>query len=177
MKIKSMATAAVMTALTCIFGPLSIPIGPIPFSLAPLCIMISVYVLGMKRGTLATALYLLIGLTGIPVFSGFTGGPAKLFGPTGGYLVGYILLAAIAGYFIERFPGRYLRQFAGMSLGMAVLYALGTLWLAYSAGMTAGAAFAAGVAPFLLPDLLKIALSIAVGAQVRQRLLAAGVAV
>jgi biotin transport system substrate-specific component len=62
-------------------------------------------VLGMKKGTIAVLLYLLIGLAGVPVFSGFTAGPAKLFGPTGGYLIGFILMALISGYFIDKFPG------------------------------------------------------------------------
>ena len=154
---KVMATIAVMTALTCIFGPLSIPIGPIPISL--------------------TLLYLLIGLAGVPVFSGFTAGPAKLFGPTGGYLIGFILMALISGYFIDKFPGKYAIQFTGMLLGLFALYALGTFWLAYSAGMTLQAAFAAGVAPFILLDVLKLVLSMALGTQIRHRLGAAGFAV
>ena len=123
---KVMATIAVMTALTCIFGPLSIPIGPIPISLTPFCVFFSVYVLGMKKGTIAVLLYLLIGLAGVPVFSGFTAGPAKLFGPTGGYLIGFILMALISGYFIDKFPGKYVIQFTGMILGLFALYALGT---------------------------------------------------
>ena len=166
---KVMATIAVMTALTCIFGPLSIPIGPIPISLTPFCVM--------KKGTISVLLYLLIGLAGVPVFSGFTAGPAKLFGPTGGYLIGFILMALISGYFIDKFPGKYAIQFIGMLLGLFALYALGTFWLAYSAGMTLQAAFAAGVAPFILLDVLKLVLSMALGTQIRHRLGAAGFAV
>ena len=137
----------------------------------------SVYVLGMKKGTIAVLLYLLIGLAGVPVFSGFTAGPAKLFGPTGGYLIGFILMALISGYFIDKFPGKYVIQFFGMLLGLFALYALGTFWLAYSAGMTLQAAFAAGVAPFILLDVLKLVLSMALGTQIRHRLGAAGFAV
>ena len=174
---KTMVMTALMTALACIFGPVSVPIGPVPISLAPFCIFFSVYVLGMKKGTMATCLYLLIGLAGLPVFSGFSGGPAKLFGPTGGYLVGYIFMALISGWFIDRFPGRYIVRFAGMFLGICACYTLGTLWLAYSAGMTLKAAFAAGVAPFILLDVLKIVISIVIGEQIRNRLGAAGLAV
>lgn len=174
---KVMVTVAVMTAITCIFGPISIPIGPVPISLTPFCVFFSVYVLGMKKGTISYCIYLLIGLVGVPVFSGYTSGPAKLFGPTGGYLIGFVLMAVIAGYFIDRFSGRYLIQFAGMILGLTVCYALGTVWLAYSAGMTMQAAFAAGVAPFILLDVIKIVISIAVGSQIRHRLGSAGFAV
>ena len=84
-----------MTAVTCILGPLAIPIGPVPVSLTPLAVFLSVYILGTKGGTLAYLLYLLIGAVGVPVFSGFTGGLGKLAGPTGGYLVGFILMALI----------------------------------------------------------------------------------
>lgn len=169
-----MVMIAVMTAITCIFGPLSIPIGPVPISLTPFCVFFSVYVLGMKKGTIACCLYLLIGLAGVPVFSGYTAGPAKLFGPTGGYLVGFIAMALIAGYVIDRFPGNVVMHFAGMLAGLAVLYAVGTLWLSYAASMSLKAAFAAGVAPFILFDVIKIVISIIIGSQLRARLGAIG---
>ncbi len=91
----TMTSTALMTAVTCILGPLAIPIGPVPVSLTPLAVFLSVYILGTKRGTIAYLLYLLIGAVGVPVFSGFTGGLGKLAGPTGGYLIGFILMALI----------------------------------------------------------------------------------
>ena len=93
----AITVTALMTAVTCILAPLSIPIGPVPISLTNLAIYISLYLLGWKRGTISYLIYLLIGLVGIPVFSGFTGGPAKLAGPTGGYIIGFIVMAVIAG--------------------------------------------------------------------------------
>ena len=87
----AITVTALMTAVTCILAPLSIPIGPVPISLTNLAIYISLYLLGWKRGTISYLIYLLIGLVGIPVFSGFTGGPAKLAGPTGGYIIGFIV--------------------------------------------------------------------------------------
>ena len=93
----AITVTALMTAVTCILAPLSIPIGPVPISLTNLAIYISLYLLGWKRGTISYLIYLLIGLVGIPVFSGFTGGPAKLAGPTGGYIIGFIAMAIIAG--------------------------------------------------------------------------------
>ena len=82
---------ALMTAVTCILAPMSIPIGPVPISFTNLAIYLSLYLLGWKRGTISYLIYLLIGLVGLPVFSGFTGGPAKLAGPTGGYIIGFIV--------------------------------------------------------------------------------------
>ena len=172
---KNLTETAVITALLCVLGPLTIPIGPIPISLAPLAIFLGVYILGMKRGTIACLMYLLIGAVGLPVFSGFAGGLGKLAGPTGGYLIGYVLMALIAGFFIDRFWNQIWLQVFGMLLGLAVLYAIGTLWLAYQAHMTLAAAFAAGVAPFIILDLLKIAAAVFLGRTLRTALRRAGV--
>ena len=84
---------ALMAAVTCILAPLSIPIGPVPISFTNLAIYLSLYLLGWKKGTISYLIYLLLGLVGLPVFSGFTGGPAKLAGPTGGYIIGFIVMA------------------------------------------------------------------------------------
>ena len=84
MKVKDMTLTAFMAALICIAGPLVIPIGPVPLSLATLAVYLAGAVTGKKRGTAAVALYLLIGLIGVPVFSGFSGGFQKLAGVTGG---------------------------------------------------------------------------------------------
>ncbi len=176
MKVKTneMTQTAVMTAVLCILGPLTVPIGPVPISLAPLAILLAVYVLGTLKGTAACALYLLIGAFGLPVFSGFSGGFAKIAGPTGGYLIGYIFLALIAGWFIHKFYDNIVIQFLGMCLGMAVLYALGTVWLSQAAGLTFKEALAAGVIPFILGDLIKIVCAIALGRAVNSRLEAGG---
>ena len=85
--IYQMAAAALMTALMCALGPLSIPIGPVPISLTNFVIYIAIYLLGTKSGTISYCLYLLIGMVGLPVFSGYSGGLSKLAGPTGGYLM------------------------------------------------------------------------------------------
>lgn len=185
MKSKSMTTyqlalTGVMAAVICILGPMTlmIPVSPVPISLANFAICLSVVILGMKLGTLSCVLYLLIGLLGLPVFSGFSGGVGKVAGPTGGYLVGYIFLALIGGFFVERYSGRGLPQRAaqglGLVLGMAVLYAFGTVWLAYMAGMNFSEALAAGVLPFIPGDLIKIFITLLVGAEIRARLLQAG---
>ena len=96
-----MAVTALMAAALCVLGPLSVPIGAVPISLANFVICLTAWLLGPKFGTLSVAVYLLIGLVGVPVFSGYGAGIAKLAGPTGGYLVGYLLLAFIGGLFIE----------------------------------------------------------------------------
>ena len=88
---KQLTLVGVMTAVTCILGPFSIPLpfSPVPISFTNLAVYLTVYVLGMKFGTISFITYLLLGAVGLPVFSAFTGGIGKLAGPTGGYLIGY----------------------------------------------------------------------------------------
>lgn len=167
---KDLTETAVMAALLCVLGPFSIPLGPVPLSLATLGVMLSVYILGTLKGTIACLIYLIMGAIGLPVFSGFSGGFAKIAGPTGGYLIGYIFLALIAGWFIQRFNDKIWMQFLGMCLGTAVLYAIGTVWLARVTGMTFSESLAAGVIPFVVGDLIKIIVSIFLGCAVKKRL-------
>ena len=122
-KTYTMAVTALMTAVICIVAPLSIPIGPVPISLTNFAIYITLYLLDWKKGTVSYLLYLLIGLVGLPVFSGFTGGIGKLAGPTGGYIIGFIPMAIIAGILIDKYHQRWI-QFAGMIIGTAVCLSL-----------------------------------------------------
>lgn len=173
-KTKNMAVTAVMTALICVVAPISIPVGPIPVSLATLALYFTVYILGTKKAVTAVILYLLIGLAGLPVFSGFSAGPAKLMGPTGGYLLGYIPMVLISGLVIERHYRNRLLSAAGMAAATAVLYAIGTGWLAFSAKMTLEAALAAGVVPFIPLDMIKIVIAAILGPVLKSRLETAG---
>lgn len=169
---KNLTLTALMTALICILGPLSIPLpfSPIPISLTNLAIYFTIYILGMRRSVLSYALYLLIGFIGIPVFSSFTGGPGRLLGPTGGYLIGFLLMIVICGFFINKWHNRIWLCLVGMVLGTAACYLFGTLWLTYQADITFGAALAAGVLPFLLGDFIKIVIALLAGPMLRKRL-------
>ena len=173
-KVYPMAMVAVMAAVMAVVAPFALPIGPVPISLATLVVYLTVYVLGWKRGTLATLVYILLGVVGMPVFSGFTGGLGKVMGPTGGYIIGYLPLALLAGLFVERFPERRTMQLVGMLLGTAVLYALGTAWFCQAMDSPLGAALSACVIPFLPGDLVKIVVSMLAGPVLRSRLRRAG---
>ncbi|MBX4266671.1 biotin transporter BioY [Clostridium estertheticum] len=164
----------VMAAVICILGPLSLPIGIVPISLTNLAIYFSVYVLGQKRGTLSYIVYLFIGLVGLPVFSGFSGGFTKLFGPTGGYLIGFIFMAFISGFFIDKFPTKIYMCLLGMILGTIVTYIFGTAWLAYQLNMTFNASLAIGVLPFIPGDIVKMVIALLIGPQIKKRLISAG---
>ena len=102
---KQMVLIALMTAVTCVLGPLSIPLpfSPVPISLTNFAIFLAIFVLGMKSGTISFIIYLLLGAVGVPVFSSFRGGFQVLAGPTGGYLIGFIFLALIMGFALDHF--------------------------------------------------------------------------
>ena len=171
---QQLAFIAVMTAVTCILGPLSLPIGIVPISLTNLAIYFSVYLLGGKRGTLSYLVYLFIGLIGIPVFSGFSGGFHKVFGPTGGYLIGFIFMAFISGIFIDKFSSKIYMCFLGMILGTIATYIFGTAWLAFQANLTFNKALSLGVLPFILGDIAKMVLAALIAPQIKKRLQGAG---
>lgn len=173
--IKTIALIAVMTAVTCVLAPLSLPIGPVPISLTNLAIYFGLYILDVKKESLSYIVYMLIGLAGLPVFSNFTGGVGKLFGPTGGYIIGFLPMAVIAGIFIDRTKGKLLPSLLGMVLGTVICYALGTIWLAYQANMDFKAALFAGVIPFIPGDLIKMVLAAVLGPKIKRQLRKAGI--
>lgn len=168
-----MTIIGVMAAVMCILGPLSIPIGVVPISFTNLAIYLVLYTLGMKKGTFSYLIYMLIGFAGLPVFSNYGSGPSKLFGPTGGYIIGFIFMSLIAGFFIDKYSDKWYLCFAGMVLGTAVCYAFGTTWLSYQANLSASKALSVGVIPFIPGDLVKILISTFIGPQIRKRLIKA----
>ena len=170
-----MAVTALMAAVLCVLGPLSVPIGAIPISLSNFVICLAAWLLGARFGTLSVAIYLAIGLVGVPVFSGYGAGIAKLAGPTGGYLVGYLLLALIGGLFIEKSNGNPVVSGLGLVLGDAACYVLGTAWFVFQMQCELGYALSVCVYPFIALDLAKIVVSCVVGALLRKRLVQAGV--
>lgn len=171
-KTKDLTTIAVMTALMCIAGPISVPLPftPIPISLTNLVIYLACCVLGCKKGTISFIIYLFIGAIGLPVFSGFSGGLSKLAGPTGGYLIGFIFCAVMTGLFVERFEEHIYMYPIGMVLGTIVCYAFGTAWLAMQMHLGFYQALLMGVIPYLLGDGIKIAVSTLLGYTLRNKL-------
>lgn len=170
-KTVNLAFTAMMTAVVCVLGPIAIqlPVSPVPVSLGTLGLYTVIYILGQKKAMLSCTLYLLIGLAGAPVFTGFTGGIAKLFGPTGGYLIGYLPMAALIGFFLHKFDKKWL-QFIGYLLGTAVLYSFGTLWLSVMNDIRFIDALWLGVIPFIPGDIAKIIIAMILGPLVRKAL-------
>ncbi|MBR5657855.1 MAG: biotin transporter BioY [Lachnospiraceae bacterium] len=171
---KSLTIIGLMTAVCCVLGPISVPIGAVPVSLGVLAVLLTVYVLGTFKGTVATLVYILLGTVGLPVFSGYQGGLQKVSGPTGGYIIGFIFLALIAGAFIDRFSyKKCYMHVVGMVLGLAVCYLFGTVWFMFVTKMGFVASLTVCVVPFLLFDALKIAFCFTMGIGIRKALTAA----
>lgn len=168
-KTYTLVVTALMAAVTCVLGPLSIPIGPVPISLTNFVIYLSLYVLDWKKGTISYIIYLLIGLVGVPVFSGFTGGIAKLVGPTGGYIIGFIPMAIIAGLAIDKFKQKWI-HLCGMIIGTVVCYAFGTLWFCLQSGTPVLSALSICVFPFIPGDLIKMVIATFAATKIREKI-------
>ena len=170
---RSMVFMALFAALICFAAPFSIQVGPIPITLATFAIYLAGTVLGAKRGMIAVIVYILLGAVGLPVFSGFTGGFAKLLGPTGGYIIGYVPLVIIAGLFAEmkvnKIP-RAVTTVIGMIAATAVLYAFGTAWFMILTGKDLLSSLNLCVLPFLPGDSIKIACTAAVAVPLKNKL-------
>lgn len=167
----SFATKAVavlfFTALTAAAAQISVPLPftQVPLTFQPTVVLLSGLVLGPRLAAMSQILYLAAGIAGLPVFAAspiLAPGAWRLLGPTGGYLLSYPLAAFVVGSLARRgFDRRYLTSILAMALGLVVVYACGTLWLAYASvgGSAVGlaTAFATGVAPFVVADLVKLA--------------------
>ncbi|MBQ8201623.1 MAG: biotin transporter BioY [Clostridia bacterium] len=169
MTTRTMTLAAMLTALLCIVGPLTLPIGPVPVSLLTAVLLLTAMLLGGRLAVLACGVYLLLGLLGLPVLSGFTGGAGQFVGPTGGYLVGYLPMTFLAGAVCARTDDCRFQALVFIAATI-LLYAVGTVWYCMQSGVTAGAACLVCVLPFLPFDAVKIAAVLAIGPRLKRRL-------
>jgi biotin transport system substrate-specific component len=146
---------------------LPLPFTPIPLTLANFGVLLVGLSLGSKRGFAAAALYLAWGAMGLPVFSPMgVGGLAQLFGPTGGYLTAYPVVAFVAGWVAERGTASFARNvFAGV-VAEVLLFASGIAWLQIATGSWK-TAFAFGVAPFLFAEVMKVMFAAAAARKLR----------
>lgn len=170
----ALTAAAMMAAVLCVLGPLSVPVGPVPVAMANFAVSLAAWLLGPRYGALSVAAYLLLGAVGAPVFAGAGAGAAVLFGPTGGYLIGYLAQALIGGWAVERSGGRALWSGLGLAAGVAVSYAFGTAWFILQMGCTLPYALTVCVLPFIPFDAAKVALASVLGSILRRALHRAG---
>ncbi|CAN5294993.1 hypothetical protein BH24ACT16_BH24ACT16_01760 [soil metagenome] len=171
----TMARIALMAALTAVMAQIAVPIEPVPFTFQVLAVMLTGYLLGPRYGAMAMLVYLLLGAVGVPVFAGFGSGLGSLLGPSGGYLWSYPLAAAVAGMAAPALAGsrRPVAMFWGVGAGvvaLVIIYGIGATWLSVQAGLSPGAAFAAGVAPFVVFDAVKVVFATVLAAAVAPRI-------
>lgn len=150
--------AALFAALSAVLSQVNIPMVPVPMVLTQVSVFLAGGLLGWKWGTLSQAVYVALGAAGLPVFAGFRGGFGALLGPTGGFLLGYLLAAFLLGLLLEHFGRRYRVLLPVLLLAMAAVYLPGVPWLMHVTQTSLRGALAAGVLPFLPGDLLKAAL-------------------
>lgn len=150
MKTREMCLTGIMAALLCLLGPLTVPVGPVPLSVLSFGIYLAAQTLGARLGTFAVITYILLGMAGMPVFAGFTGGVSRVAGPTGGYILGYIPCALITGMGGQR------RPVLKMAAGTVAMYTLGTAWFMCQSGTAVLPTLWICVAPFLPGDIVKI---------------------
>lgn len=174
-KIKAVdiVSVAMMTALIVVCSWIYIPIGNIPVTLQTFAVCAAVGIFGMKKGSLAVVVYLILGILGLPVFSFFKGGIGALFGATGGYTIGFVLCAFVSGFIISK-SKKISVMIMGFSIGLIVCYAIGTLWFLFVYMKDTGAqgiiaALTTCVFPFVIPDIIKIVLAAVVADSVRKK--------
>ncbi len=168
-KTRKLVMIALLAALLAVLSPFTIPIGPIPFSLALFAVFLTGALLPPLAAVAAVGVYVLLGLVGLPVFSGFGAGPQVLLGPTGGYLAGYFLIAA-ATALGRRFSQRLLVQLGLALLGALSCYLLGTLWFMTVTGVTFMEGLWMCVFPFILPDAVKAMLALLLAKALEHRM-------
>lgn len=158
--VKMLVLCALFAALIAVCTQIQLPIGPVPITLSLLPVLLSAALLDKRYAALSSLVYLLMGLVGLPVFTGLTGGPGKLFGVTGGYIIGYVLCAFIAAWMMEKWGRAWWKQALAMAVGVLVCYAFGTAWFMATKGTGLWTSLTLCVFPFLPGDALKIAVAV-----------------
>lgn len=155
--LRPMVYAAMFGALTAAGSFMVIPIQPVPITLQTMFTCLAGVLLGSRAGAMSQMIYVLLGLIGLPVFAGGRAGLGTLLGPTGGYLLGFILGAYVIGYLVERKPEPgWAWTIMSMAAGNLVIYACGWTQLVLLTQFSWSKAFIVGVMPFLVGDGLKI---------------------
>jgi len=161
---KTLSYVALSAALIALCSWIAIPTA-IPFTMQTFAIFAVLGLLGGRRGTLAILSYLLLGLFGLPVFSGFQGGIGVLLGSTGGYLIGFVIMGLLYWLLTKLFGTKTWIMALSMLLGLLLLYAFGTIWFLLVYTSSTGSISLLTVLgwcvfPFIIPDLLKLFLAL-----------------
>ncbi|WP_353107166.1 biotin transporter BioY [Acetoanaerobium noterae] len=178
--VRELVLVSLFAAITCILSIVSIPLPftPVPITLQLLAVTMSSAVLGKRLGFYSQAVYTLLGAVGLPVFAGGKSGFSVLFGPTGGYIFGFMASAFVIGWLIEIFASKqqnpkaeYMTILFSMVAGLLVIYTFGVIQLMLVAKLSLIQGLLGGVTPFILADIIKIALGSSVAYSVRKSLI------
>lgn len=168
-KTRNYVLTALFAALTAVLAQIQLPLGPVPFNLAVLGAFLAGMLLSPLWASASMGVYLALGLVGVPVFAGFQGGPAVLFGKTGGYVIGYIFIALCTSLAVQKQAPVWLTALA-MAGGLVICYALGTVWFMAVTGAGLAASLSWCVLPFVVPDVAKGVCACLLGRAVQKRL-------
>ncbi len=155
--IRATVLISLFTALTAVGAYIAVPVGPVPIVLQNFFVLLAGVLLGKTRGLAVVATYLFLGAVGLPVFHSGTGGPGILFGPTGGYLIGYLPAVYLTGAVASSGRNSLLRTLSALVAGTVMIYAAGVPWLKIVLKISWKQAVSAGFLPFVIGDTLKIA--------------------
>ena len=159
-KALSLTMTALFAVIICVCSMLSIP-AAIPFTLQTFAVFLALFMLGGKHGTLSITVYILLGITGLPVFHNFTGGIGILMSNTGGYIFGFLLSGIIYLTMTKLIKQQPIFKLIPAFIGLVICYAVGTVWFVKTAsqGVGFGTVLLTCVAPFIIPDTIKILLA------------------
>lgn len=171
MSTRQITRCGLAVALLALGASVTLAVGPVPFTLQTLVLALLPIAIGGREAVCAVAVYLLLGTMGLPVFSGFSGGLSHLVGPTGGFLWGF-LVGTMSAALIQRasFLPEHVRDVAGAVSMLLLSYLFGVVQLVLMLGLDPAGAFAVAVAPFVVPDAVKLCVGVACGRAVRRAL-------
>lgn len=160
--LKDITLTALFVALISLFSQIVIPIGAIPINLGLLAVFLAAGLLKPRNSVLSVAVFILLGTAGIPVFAGFCGGPGVILGYTGGYIMGYLPAVTVISILLHKFGKTPLSLSLSMSAGLLITYLCGTAWyvVVSNSATTVWTALTVCVFPFIVGDILKIAISV-----------------
>lgn len=183
MNLRQLILAALFAAVTAVMSIIAIPLGftPVPFTLQVLAVLLAGAVLGMKTGFISQLTYVILGAVGLPVFAQNKGGIAVLFGPRGGYIIGFVIAAAVIGLLCELIYTKQAKKilkiaglFIAMLIGIIIIYIFGATGLMLIGKMSLQKAITAGVIPFIPLDIIKAVIAAFLAYILRERLSKAG---
>ena len=170
---KNYATIAFCVAIIAILAQITIPIPPVPLTMQTFAIGLIATIIPWRQSVATMFVYVIIGGIGLPVFAYFTGGVAKLFGPTGGYLFSFIIMAFIIGFYLSKTGDSKWHAISANLIGMLINLIIGTVWLKYYLKINWDEAFISGFLPFIVFGIIKAVLAASIGLTIRRRLLQA----